>query len=96
MSVQVIIRFKTLQGKRDAFADLLRSVKRSLPAVDGCKEVKVFLGNECPDSFTMVETWTSESAHQAHLASVIASGGWAHVMSHLASEPQRGYFREMQ
>lgn len=95
MSIQVISRFKTRKEKRHAFVDVLRSVKRNLPTIEGCKDVQVFCGDECSDTFTLVETWANESAHQAHVGNVIASGGWAYLRSHLAAEPERAYFREL-
>lgn len=92
--IQVIITFETKPEASLPFAALLDQVQQDLPRVNGCKGVRVFSGSESPCVFTLLEHWDSEAAHQAHIATVVASGAWDSIAAHLARDPVSHYYRE--
>lgn len=93
MSINVIITFKSKPEKLAAFVKILNGVKNDLPKVEGCKAVQIFNDINEPGVFTLVETWDSEGMHKKHIEGVMASGGWGHIASHLASDPISSYFK---
>lgn len=93
MSTNVIITFKSKPEKLVAFMEILKGVKNDLPNVEGCTAVRIFNDINEPCTFTLVETWQSESAHKKHIEAFVASGGWGHVASHLACDPVSGYYK---
>jgi quinol monooxygenase YgiN len=93
MSVKVVVQFKALQNKLEAFEILMRSVSKDLPGVTGCQGVEVLQDHEDACRFTLVETWDSSEIHKSHIDGLIADGTWAAIAGHLAEEPVSGYFR---
>lgn len=92
--IQVIITFETLPEASSAFAALLDQVQQELPRVRGCRGVRVFAATDNACVFTLLEHWDSEAAHQAHIATVVASGAWERIAAHLARDPVSHYYRE--
>lgn len=95
MTTNVIITFKSTPEKLAAFTNILKQVKNDLPNVEGCKAVRIFNDVNEPCIFTLVETWVSEIEHKKHIESVVSSGGWAHIASHLACDPTSSYYMEL-
>ena len=95
MSVQLIVTFNVAAEKLSAFVQIMQQVKSSLPRVPGCEAVRIFNSTSDPRVFVLVETWESEHAHRVHIRSVIDSGGWDHLRSHLACDPASGYYAEV-
>lgn len=92
--IQVIITFETKPEASAPFAVLLEQVQHDLPLVNGCRGVRVFSGSANPCVFTLLEHWDTEAAHQAHIATVVASGAWERIATHLAKDPVSHYYRE--
>ena len=95
MSIQVIVSFCAQHEKLSAFHQLLRDVAHQLPQVAGCEAARVFYDTSDHARVTLVETWASRQHHEAQLARIVASGAWDHVRSHLACEPNLGYYAEL-
>ena len=95
MSTNVIITFKSKPEKLAAFVKILNQVKNDLPKVAGCKAVRIFNDVNEPCTFTLVETWASETEHKKHIEGVVSSGGWSHIATHLAYDPTSSYYKEL-
>lgn len=95
MSTNVIITFTSKPDKLAAFTEILIDVKRDLPKVGGCLDVRIFSDTQNPCVFTLVETWESEAAHKKHIEGVVSSGGWNHIASHLACDPSSSYYKAL-
>jgi len=94
MDINVIISFQALPERINDFTELLDEVRRELPKVPGCLGARVFRHEDQPGGFTLFETWASRAQHAAHIEQVVASGRWAHVLSHLAENPVSHYCSE--
>ena len=94
MNVHVLITFTAAPEKRAAFAELLARVRLELPQVPGCTGVRVFQHRGAPCTFTLLETWESESKHNAHFEHIVRSGTWEHIASYLDAEPVSSYCDE--
>lgn len=46
-------------------------------------------------SYTLVETWASQSAHERHVKNLVASGEWDSITAHLSEPPKSGYYMEL-
>lgn len=92
--MNVIITFDVKEEKLDSFRGIMSDVKSSLPQVDGCSSVTVYNDVENPAVFTLVESWDSQQAHQSHIDSVVQSGDWDFIASHLKADPVSSYFQE--
>lgn len=91
-TTQVIITFETKPESLASFSALLQTVKTDLPQVSGCQGVQVWAGQDDPCMFTLLETWDSAAAHQAHIQGVVASGAWDAIAAHLAKDPVSHYY----
>ena len=76
-STQIIITFETKPESVNPFSALLAQVKRDLPAVPGCRSVRLFAATDKPCVFTLLEDWDSDSQHRSHIDNVVSSGAWA-------------------
>ena len=94
MPVSVIISFQVKPEMLNAFMEIMGSVKRDLPTVNGCKSVAIYRNSAEEHAFTLVEQWESEALHKKHIAGVVNSGGWEHIASHLQCEPVSAYFSQ--
>ena len=92
MTTNVIVTFTAKPEKLPEFMAIMHGVKSDLPKVEGCISVSVFRDSQNPNAFTLVETWQSEAAHKRHIEGVVSSGGWSHIVGHLACEPSSSYF----
>lgn len=95
MSTNVIVTFKSKPEKLAEFVNLLSQAKNDLPKVAGCKVFRVFNDVNDPCTFTLVETWESETDHKTNIESMVASGFWSHLATHLACDPTSGYYKEL-
>ncbi|MES2952730.1 MAG: antibiotic biosynthesis monooxygenase family protein [Pseudomonadota bacterium] len=93
-NTQMIITFETKPEMAASFAALLEQVKRDLPAVPGCRSVRLFAASGNPCVFMLLEDWESASQHQHHIDTVVSSGAWATLAAHLAKEPVSHYYTE--
>jgi quinol monooxygenase YgiN len=93
--INVIITFEAKPEGASAFAELMHQVKQSLPSADGCRGVQLFGRSDNACVFTLVETWESQSHHQAHIAGAVASGAWDALAAQLACAPVSCYCREL-
>jgi len=95
MDAHLIITFTVKTDRVTAFSEIMRQVKSDLPKIDGCKAVRIFNDKSNACVFSLIETWTSEERHKAHIDSFMKSGGWDHLSSHLACDPVSSYHREI-
>jgi quinol monooxygenase YgiN len=93
--INVIITFEAKPEGASAFAELMHQVKQSLPLADGCRGVQLFGRSDNACVFTLVESWESQSHHQAHIASAVASGAWDALAAKLACAPVSCYCRAL-
>ena len=73
----------------------VNQAKNDLPKVAGCKVFRIFNDVNDPCTFTLVETWASETDHKKNIESMVASGFWGHLATHLACDPTSGYYKEL-
>ena len=96
MDTNVIITFKSKPEKLAAFINLLNQAKNDLPnKVVGCKAFRIFNDVNEPCTFTLVETWASETDHKKNIESMVSSGFWSHIATHLACDPTSSYYKEL-
>jgi quinol monooxygenase YgiN len=96
MSINVIFTCKSQPDKRVALTKILNQAKIDFPDnVQGCEAFRVFSDVNDPCTFTLVETWASETDHKKNIESMVASGVWGHIASHLACDPASSYFTEL-
>jgi quinol monooxygenase YgiN len=96
MSIYVIFTCKSQPDKLDALTKILNQAKIDFPNnVKGCEAFRVFNDVNDPCAFTLVETWASETDHKKNIESMVASGVWGHIASHLACDPASSYFKEL-
>ncbi len=95
MSTNVIITFKSKPEKLADFTNLLNQAKIDLPKVTGCEVFRVFNDVNDPCTFTLVETWASETDHKKNFENMLASGFWSHLATHLACDPTSVYYKEL-
>ncbi|MGR9467745.1 putative quinol monooxygenase (plasmid) [Rhizobium leguminosarum] len=84
MSILLTIAFEAKPDRLTAFLELLAAVKSELPGTAGCEDIRILQNVDEPTSISLIETWGSRVEHQAHVEAIVATGGWDHVMSHLA------------
>lgn len=95
MAVQLIITFEIKKEKLEGFLNLLEDVKIKLPEIEGCNEVKIFQKKEKQHHITLVESWESKKIHQAHIQTVVDSGDWEFIASHLVTSPISDYYQQL-
>jgi len=95
MSTNVIIALKSKPETLAEFTNLLNQAKIDLPKVTGCQVFRVFNDVNDPCTFTVVETWASETDHKNNFEHMVASGFWSHLATHLACDPTSGYYKEL-
>lgn len=96
MSIYVIFTCKSKPEKLVALTTILNQAKRDFPNnVEGCEAFRIFNDANDPCTFTLVETWASEGAHKKNIESMVSSGVWSHIASHLACDPTSSYFKEL-
>ncbi len=95
MSIHLIITLKAKKSRLAAFTEIMMQVKTDLPAIEGCKSVRIFKNTRNPCTFSLIETWDSEERHKSHLKEFTRSGGWEHMSLHLTSDPVMSYFSEI-
>ena len=95
MAIKVVVHFKALKDKQEAFESIMRSVATELPGVSGCHGVEVLRDRDDACHFTLVENWENEAIHKAHIDGLVADGTWAAISSHLAEDPASGYFQTL-
>lgn len=93
--MNVIISFDVKNGNEEKFLEVLASVKESLPKVSGCHDVEIFSDESDSSKFTLVETWDSKAAHQAHINKVVESGDWAEIEGLLKVQPSSSYYQKL-
>ena len=94
MSVHAIIHFRAREDQLDAFCHLMDAVKKELPSAPGCRSVAIFRETQQPLAFTLVEHWDSTERHAAHIQRFQDSGGWATLLSYLATPPASAYYTQ--
>lgn len=94
MSVNLIITFNVIEEHVPEFNDLMASVKRSLPEVDGCHGVRVYNDTGDPKVFVIVETWDSADVHGRHVQGLKDSGQWDGIAALLERDPVASYYHE--
>lgn len=92
MSVTLIIHFEVKKDKQEEFTNIMGSVKKDLPSVNGCINVGIFKNVTKPQNYTLVETWDSREHHEQHVNQLIESGSWGHISALLAKDPLSDYF----
>lgn len=96
MSTYVIFTCKSQPDKLVALTKILNQAKIDFPNnVKGCEAFRIFNDVNDPCTFTLVETWASEIDHKKNIESMVASGVWGHIASHLACDPVSSYFKEL-
>jgi quinol monooxygenase YgiN len=96
MSIYVIFTCKSKPDKLVALTEILNQAKLDFPNnVKGCEAFRIFNDVNDPYTFTLVETWASETDHKNNIGSMVASGVWGHIASHLACDPASSYFKEL-
>lgn len=95
MSVSFIINFKPKSDKLSDFHKIMSSVKSELPKVMGCISVLIHNSTEDSASYTVVETWQSKELHEKHVQSLVNTGAWGNIASHLVADPVGGYYQLM-
>ena len=83
----VAVTFKTKPEHLEAFTGIMHSVKIDLPAVNGCKAVRVMTYQDDPSVFMLVEDWESADLHASHINRLIESGEWAGLEKMLSEQP---------
>lgn len=94
-AAHVLVSFTARPDAAATFQALMAQVRNDLPAVPGCHAVRVFTQHENPCKVTLLETWASVAAHQAHIAQVVSSGAWDALAAHLSEAPESRYLSEM-
>lgn len=95
MSVNLVISFNIKDEKLQSFKSIMSDVKTNLPAVRGCRSVKVLNHIENPLQFTVIECWDSKEIHGAYIEGLISSGTWSVIADHLRDDPVSGYYSEI-
>jgi len=82
----VIVTLTAKPEQKSALKKTLRSIQRELPQVDGCLDVRVLSHADKTGCFTLVEDWSSQSQHEAHIQTLTSNGDWAKLEA-LLREP---------
>jgi quinol monooxygenase YgiN len=95
MSINLVISFNVRENSLASFTAVMNAVKTTLPAVSGCRTVKIFNDINNPLAFTLVEEWDSVEVHAKHVQGLKDSGQWALIEKQLATDPVSSYFVEI-
>ncbi len=85
--LRVVITFEVLEDKLEMFGGVMTSMKTDLPQAEGCNGLVIHKDRANPFVFVLVEDWDSEELHDAHIAKVVAAGGWDVLLTMLKGEP---------
>ncbi|MFY0679369.1 MAG: antibiotic biosynthesis monooxygenase [Thalassovita sp.] len=83
----VMVTLQPQPKHRSAFADVMHAVQKDLPSVEGCIDVRILTQQDSPDTFILIEDWTSADLHSAHIDRLVAAGDWANLEQMLAQAP---------
>ncbi len=86
-NVKVVVTFDVLEEKLEIFEGIMTSLKTDLPKVDGCNSIVIHRDQDDACVFVLVEDWDNRETHDAHIATVVESGGWATIEAMLKSAP---------
>jgi quinol monooxygenase YgiN len=92
MSITLLVTLVARPESVDEIAKTLEEVKVYLPKVDGCESVRICRGLDDRALFTLIESWSDRSKHEAYQRGVANAGGWGHFTKHLASDPISVYY----
>jgi len=70
MSVARIGEFRAAEGKEDALADFLASIRGIILASEGAVSCDVFRDRADPGRFFVIEHWQTAEAHQASVKNI--------------------------
>lgn len=90
-----IITFEARPDTAASLGRMLVQARQDLLRATGCRGARLFSADDSPCVFTLMEDWESKSAHQAHVATLVASGAWEKIASQLANEPTSRYVSEL-
>jgi len=94
MPITLIVTLVAKPDSIDEIARVMEDVKSYLPTKDGCESVRICRGLDDPALFSLIESWSSRDKHEAYQRSVAESGGWGHILGHLASDPVSTYYAD--
>ncbi len=94
MSTNVIVTYNVKPEALPLFATIVQQVKMTLPLVEGCEGLTVYNSTQTPTIFTLVEKWTSQEAHQAHIKKITDAGMWDQLMA-LVEKVEHDYFTQI-
>lgn len=83
----VSVTFKSKLEHSQTFEDVMRSVKTDLPTVDGCNSVRIMRHKDDLLTYTLIEEWTDQKLHEAHIENLITSGAWDNIEAMLSEAP---------
>lgn len=92
MQTTLIIDFQVKPDRLADFKNLLRSVRENLPGNHGCEDIRILENVDDSCCVTLVENWTSRTAHQAYFDGIVGSGDWNVVLEHLSGAPVAIYY----
>lgn len=94
MSITLVVTLVARKESVEEIARVMTEVRSYLPEVEGCESVRILRGLDDPAAFTLIESWTSREAHETYQRGVAESGGWGHILRHLASDPVSVYYED--
>ncbi|WEK52328.1 MAG: antibiotic biosynthesis monooxygenase [Candidatus Kaistia colombiensis] len=91
MSVARIGEFRAADGKGDALADFLASIRSIILGSDGAISCEVLRDRADPGRFFVIERWQTAEAHQASIKN-IPPEMFKTAMALFAEAPKGSYF----
>lgn len=94
MPITLLVTLVAKPSSMDEIARVMTEVKDYLPKVAGCESVRIVRDLDEPARFTLIESWSSRQEHEAYQRGVAESGGWGHILEHLAADPVSTYYED--
>jgi quinol monooxygenase YgiN len=94
MSITLLVTLVAKPASIGEIAQVMTEVKDYLPKIDGCESVRIVRDLDEPARFSLIESWSSRGHHETYQRSIAESGGWGHILEHLASEPVSTYYED--
>ena len=94
MSVARIGEFRAAEGKGDALADFLASIKAIILGSEGAISCDVFRDQADPVRFFVIEHWQTAEAHQASVKN-IPPDMFKSAMALFGDAPKGSYFESI-
>lgn len=87
MSITMIVNFQAAEGKADALLPLLRQGRDFSLKAEGCEAFSLYQDQDDPNTFVMVERWTSDEAHHTHFQTNVKGSGHLDKILPLLARP---------